>query len=152
MTIFSGGESEDIKKLEAHAASLNVTYRPLPRLSQSEMLAVFRHARAMVSHAHHEPMGLTPIEAHACGIPVIAVDEGGFRMTTEDGVSGRLLSREAPISEWHSSLEQAGDSDCRRMWSAAGRLRGKTIGMSPTDYARRIHDWLKPLLVATKPS
>ena len=147
-----GGESEDIKKLEAHAASLNVTYRPLPRLSQLEMLSVFRHARAMVSHAHHEPMGLTPIEAHACGTPVIAVDEGGFRMTTEDGVSGRLLSRDAPISEWHSSLEQAGDPDCRRMWSAAGRLRVKAIGMSPTDYARRIHDYLKPLIVATKPS
>ena len=147
-----GGDTEDIMELESHAASLAVPYHPLPRLSQSEMLAVFRHARAMVSHAHHEPMGLTPIEAHACGTPVIVVDEGGFRMTTEDGVSGRLISRDAPVSEWHSSLEQAGDSDYRQMWSAAGRSRVEAIGMSPIDHARRIHDWLKPLLATTKPS
>ena len=147
-----GGDSEDIMRLESHAASLDVIYHPLSRLSQSEILAVFRHARAMVSHARHEPMGLTPIEAHACGTPVIVVDEGGFRMTTEDGISGRLLSRDASASEWHSSLDEASDPDCRRTWSAAGRLRVEEIGMSPTDHARRVHDWLEPLIDATKPS
>ncbi len=147
-----GGDSADIKRLKSHATSLDVVYLPLPRLSQLEMLAVFRHARAMVSHARHEPMGLTPIEAHACGTPVIVVDEGGFRMTTKNGISGRLLSRDDAFSEWHAALDEAGDPDCRRTWSAAGRSRVEAIGMSPPDHARRIHDWLKPLLDATKPS
>ena len=46
---------------------------------------------AVVSMAHKEPFGLTPIEAFSIGTPAIFVDEGGFRDTIIDGICGRLI-------------------------------------------------------------
>jgi glycosyltransferase involved in cell wall biosynthesis len=41
-----------------------------------------------------EPFGLAPLEANACGLPVIAVPEGGVRETILDGVNGWLVPDE----------------------------------------------------------
>jgi len=38
-----------------------------------------------------EPFGLAPLEANACGLPVVAVAEGGVRETVLDGVNGLLV-------------------------------------------------------------
>ncbi|MBV9932652.1 MAG: glycosyltransferase family 4 protein [Alphaproteobacteria bacterium] len=45
-------------------------------------------AMAMVFAPRLEPFGLVPLEAGACGTPVIAVAEGGLRETVVDGVNG----------------------------------------------------------------
>lgn len=37
------------------------------------------------------------IESMACGVPVIAVDEGGYRETILDGKTGRLIANELCI-------------------------------------------------------
>ena len=41
-----------------------------------------------------EPFGLAPLEAMACGLPVVAVKEGGVRETVVDGVTGFLTQRD----------------------------------------------------------
>ncbi len=41
-----------------------------------------------------EPLGLVPLEAMACGTPVVAVNEGGFRETIRNGEVGLLVNRE----------------------------------------------------------
>ncbi|MCI0480411.1 MAG: glycosyltransferase, partial [Candidatus Dadabacteria bacterium] len=41
-----------------------------------------------------EPLGLVPLEAMACGTPVVAVKEGGFRETIRDGEVGLLVERD----------------------------------------------------------
>jgi glycosyltransferase involved in cell wall biosynthesis len=38
-----------------------------------------------------EPFGLAPLEANACGVPVIAIAEGGVRETVVDQVNGLLV-------------------------------------------------------------
>ena len=42
-----------------------------------------------------EPFGLSPIEAMSCGIPVVAVSEGGVKETVLDGSTGILTQRDS---------------------------------------------------------
>lgn len=44
-----------------------------------------------VSTPWYEPFGLTPLEAMACGRPVIGSDVGGLSYTIQDGVTGLLV-------------------------------------------------------------
>lgn len=41
-----------------------------------------------------EPFGLSAIESMACGTPVIAVDEGGYKETVKNGKTGYLVKRD----------------------------------------------------------
>ncbi len=45
-------------------------------------------ADVFVTTPWYEPFGITPLEAMACGVPVIGSDVGGIRHTVLDGVTG----------------------------------------------------------------
>ena len=98
-----------------------------------------RRSVAIVSMAHGEPFGLTPIEAFAVGTPALFVDEGGFQDTLEDGVNGRLLPRDNPMA-WQEALNEAQDADLKKKWAEAGRLKIAQLDLSPDAHARRIFD------------
>ena len=95
----------------------------------------------MVSMAHNESFGLTPIESFSVGTPALFVDEGGFRDTIVDGENGRLINR-SDIEGWHSALEQASDQRTREEWAAKGRERISELDLGPVAHARRIRDLL----------
>ena len=97
-------------------------------------MSLVKRSRAVVSLARGEPFGLTPIEAQAAGTPALMVDEGGYRHTIEDGVSGRLLPR-GDWAAWHSALEDAKDAETRRAWSEAGRQNIAKMGLRPEEQA-----------------
>lgn len=124
-----GGSPEDKRKISAEAEKIGVPIWLMPRLSQAALRKLVRGAVAMVSHAHGEPFGLTPIEAMAIGTPAIFVDEGGFHWTMKDANSGLLLER-APLRAksydvatkvWHQAYEMAQNPDIRQNWAQAGR-------------------------------
>src|SRR3954447_14383079 len=46
----------------------------------------------MVYAPHLEPFGYAPLEANACGTPVVALAEGGVRETVHHEVNGLLVS------------------------------------------------------------
>jgi len=52
---------------------------------------LYRSASVLVFTAH-EDFGIVPVEAQACGTPVVALDEGGSRDTVIDGVTGVLVA------------------------------------------------------------
>ena len=132
-----GGSSEDLERLSQHAESCGVGIWVAPRLSSPEMAALMREAIAVVSTAHGEPFGLTPVEAISVGTPALVVDEGGFRDTVLDGVNGRLLPR-GDIGAWHSALEQAADGETRVAWAEAGRARITEMDLSTEAHCRRL--------------
>ena len=131
----------DTDALERHAASRSVELVIEARLSQSDLVSLVKRARAVVSLARAEPFGLTPIEAQAAGTPALMVDEGGYRHTVEEGVSGRLLAR-GDWEMWHAALEQSADPDIRSRWSEAGRTNIPT----PKEQADTLHSIVKNLL------
>ena len=136
-----GGDGKSIDMLRSHAESLGVEAWFAPRLTSPELVSLMRGARAMVSMAHKESFGLTPIESFSVGTPAIFVDEGGFRDTIVDGVNGRLLAR-GDTRGWHSALEQASDQATREEWAARGRARISELDLGPDAHARRIWDLL----------
>ena len=95
----------------------------------------------MLSMAHKESFGLTPIESFSVGTPALYVDEGGFRETIEDGKNGRLIGR-TDIEGWHNALEQSSDQRIREEWAARGRERISELDLGPEAHARRIRDLL----------
>ena len=137
-----GGDSESIELLRSHAESIGVDFWSAPRLSSPELVSLIRGARAMLSMAHKESFGLTPIESFSVGTPALYVDEGGFRDTIEDGKNGRLIGR-TDIEGWHTALEQSSDQRIREEWAARGRERISELDLGPEAHARRIRDILR---------
>jgi glycosyltransferase involved in cell wall biosynthesis len=80
--------------LSALAGRLQVSLQIEMALDQSE-LAQRYHESALVLYAPiNEPLGLVPLEAMACGTPVVAVAEGGIRETVVHDSTGWLTQRD----------------------------------------------------------
>ena len=75
----------------------------------------------------NEHFGIVPIEAGACGLPVLAVNSGGPTETVIDGETGLL--RPAEVDQWSSALAELvemGESERKKM-SKAARERVKRL-------------------------
>lgn len=81
------GEGRDMNRAKA-VAGPNVEFRG--RLPREEMRELLRGARALIMPGE-EDFGIVPVEAMACGTPVIALGRGGARDTVRPGVSGVLI-------------------------------------------------------------
>ena len=137
-----GGSNNQIKTLQEHASNNNVKLWVAPRLSSPQLSILMKESLAIVSMAHKEPFGLTPIEAFSIGTPAIFVDDGGFRDSIIDGVCGRLLPR-YDIEKWHEALNQCKDVKIREKWAIAGRNRILQLKLSPVEQAQKIHRLLQ---------
>jgi glycosyltransferase involved in cell wall biosynthesis len=81
------GEGRGRRELEALAwPGLEL----LGRVDDATLLDLYRRCRALV-FAHEEDFGIVPLEAQACGAPVIALACGGALDTVVDGVTGVLF-------------------------------------------------------------
>jgi len=58
-----------------------------------EMAKLYNSARIVLCLSHQEPFGLVAIEAGACGVPVIAINEAGYKETVVHGKTGLLIKR-----------------------------------------------------------
>lgn len=79
----------------ALAASSGVELRLHAGISDVRLATLYRAASATVVAARLEPFGLVPLEALACGTPVVAVREAGYRETVDHGTNGYLVDRSA---------------------------------------------------------
>jgi glycosyltransferase involved in cell wall biosynthesis len=81
------GDGPDYKKIKAKAGE-NIQFTGY--LESSELILKLQKARAFV-FAAVEDFGMLPVEAQACGTPVIALGKGGSLETVVHGKTGILF-------------------------------------------------------------
>jgi len=92
------GGAAEVDRLRALAESLGVSDRvsfvgPQPH----HRLPLFYNASDVVTVcSHSESFGLAALEAHACGVPVVASPVGGLSHIVRDGRSGFLVAERDP--------------------------------------------------------
>jgi glycosyltransferase involved in cell wall biosynthesis len=86
----SGNEAYRNEIIEL-ALSLGVELRVQMSISDVELVAILNKATMLLYTSRLEPFGLAPLEANACGLPVVGIAEGGIRETIQDGVNGFLV-------------------------------------------------------------
>jgi D-inositol-3-phosphate glycosyltransferase len=78
---------------ELHVAD-RVTF--LGRVAHEHLPSLIRSADVAVSVPWYEPFGIAPVEAMACGVPVIVSAVGGHLDTVVDGVTGLYVPARRP--------------------------------------------------------
>jgi glycosyltransferase involved in cell wall biosynthesis len=106
---------------------LGVTLQLKAGQSEAELVQHYQQGLALLYAPRLEPFGLAPLEANACGMPAIALAEGGVRETVVDGENGRLVDSPeemaACLDEFvrepsrARALGQAGAAVVRRRWT-----------------------------------
>lgn len=83
-------------------------------------------ADVFVSTPWYEPFGITPVEAMACGTPVVGAAVGGIRTTVQDGKTGFLVPPNDPaaLAERLSVLQRS--PQLAHAMGLAGRRRVKS--------------------------
>jgi glycosyltransferase involved in cell wall biosynthesis len=77
------------------ALSLGVELRIQMSISDVELVTILNKASLLLYTSRLEPFGFAPLEANACGLPVVGIAEGGIRETVQDGINGFLVDPEA---------------------------------------------------------
>lgn len=111
---------EYLRALRAEADGLPITFEIDP--AQERLRELYRRCRALVFPSLNEDFGLAPLEAMACGAPVIAVDAGGPRETIIPGVTGWRVGP-TPEAFALAMIDAAGPGGRAESMRAAARAR-----------------------------
>jgi glycosyltransferase involved in cell wall biosynthesis len=99
--------------------------RLLGQVAQPDLPPLYRSADLVVCTPWYEPFGIVPLEAMACGVPVVAGAVGGLLDTVRDGVTGRHVPTRDPEALAGAVCELLADPVRRREMSAAGTRRAR---------------------------
>jgi D-inositol-3-phosphate glycosyltransferase len=121
------GADLEVRRLTALAGRLGVAgrVRLLGQVGRAELPALYRSADLVVCVPWYEPFGIVPLEAMACGVPVVATAVGGLVDTVVDGVTGVHVP---PRQPWVVADAVAGllaDPERRAALGAAGARRAR---------------------------
>jgi D-inositol-3-phosphate glycosyltransferase len=115
----------EARRLVALAEELGVAgrVRLLGQLDQAELPALLRSADVVVCVPWYEPFGMVPLEAMACGVPVVASAVGGLVDSVVDGVTGLHVPARDPDQLAVAVAALLADPGRRAMLGRAGARR-----------------------------
>jgi glycosyltransferase involved in cell wall biosynthesis len=103
-----GGETADpeldrsveMERLRAIARSEGIMdhVKFVGQRGRDDLRAYYSAADAFITVPWYEPFGITPVEAMACGTPVIGANVGGIKSSVLDGETGYLVPPRDPVA------------------------------------------------------
>ncbi|MGW3096329.1 glycosyltransferase [Streptomyces sp. NPDC001102] len=113
------------ERLRALAEECGVADRVtlLGGVSRERMPGLISSADLVLSLPRYEPFGIVPVEAMACGAPVLATAVGGQLDTVVDGVTGRLVPADDDHDLGATVRELLADPQLLARYGAQGRRR-----------------------------
>lgn len=131
LVIAGSGPQEERLRRAAAAARVPVTFEVRP--DRERLRTLYRSARALLFPTH-EDFGIIPVEAQACGTPVVGLARGGLRETVVDGETGFLVDTLDPAA-YAAAL--------RRLPELSGaRIRHHATRFSADRFSARMTEWL----------
>ncbi len=125
------GKGPEEKKVKSIAAkSPNIEFAGY--LDRESLRDALRKARALV-FAAEEDFGLLPVEAQACGTPVIAFGKGGARETVIDGRTGVFFSSQ----DEDSIIDAVGKFEGIEDRFDSGTVRNNALRFSKAEFQRK---------------
>jgi D-inositol-3-phosphate glycosyltransferase len=133
LVIAGGPDQHDLaadpeaSRLLALAAQLSVQHRVrlIGRVARTDLPAWLRSANAAVCLPRYEPFGIVPLEAMACGVPVVGAAVGGLLDTVVHDVTGLLVPPRRPRIAARALTRLLADDVGRERMAAAGRARAQ---------------------------
>jgi glycosyltransferase involved in cell wall biosynthesis len=118
----------EVRRLRAIAAELGVADRLVftGAVCRDDVPAWIRSADVVLAVPWYEPFGITPLEAMACGRPVVATAVGGLVDSVADGVTGDLVPPRDPAALGSALAALLADEERRVAYGAAGVKRART--------------------------
>jgi D-inositol-3-phosphate glycosyltransferase len=93
------------------------------QVTRKDMPALLRSADAVVCTPWYEPFGIVPLEAMACGVPVVATAVGGIADTVVEGITGTLVGSRKPGDLARKARTLLDNPALRAAYGSAGRDR-----------------------------
>ena len=118
-------DDAEVARLRAIAAAEGVADRVhfVGRVAPAEMPDLMRSADVVACLPAYEPFGLVPLEAMACGRPVVAARVGGLADTVVDGVTGHHVPPGDPAAVATALRALRARPGRARRYGRAGRRR-----------------------------
>ncbi|WP_326701170.1 glycosyltransferase [Streptomyces sp. NBC_01754] len=145
--LFAEPEAERLRKI---ASEYGVTERVkmLGCVPQHLMPGLLSSADLLLSLPRYEPFGIVPIEAMACGTPVVATAVGGQLDTVVDGVTGVHVPPSGGDDDLAAVIRSLLDDPARRArYGAAGRTHtlARYTWDEVVDGVARVYSRLSPV-------
>jgi glycosyltransferase involved in cell wall biosynthesis len=106
---------------DAHGVSDRVHL--IGQVARTDMPALLRSADVVACVPWYEPFGIVPLEAMACGVPVVASAVGGLTDTVVNGVTGVLTPPRDPRALGRVLRRVIADRSRRMAYGMAGQDR-----------------------------
>ncbi|MFB9234042.1 glycosyltransferase [Plantactinospora siamensis] len=131
LIIAGSGPEEARLRRAAERSRAQVTLERRP--TRERLRELYWGARALLFPAH-EDFGIVPVEAQACGTPVIGLRGGGLLETVRDGETGHLVDSLAPAA-YAAAVRRVAELPVERIMDNAERF-------SRQRFAARMTEWI----------